>query len=426
MKGIMKNSLINKNIVLGVTGSIAAYKAAEVIRELREQGANIRVVMTSGAKEFITELTLQTLSGHPVSVNFLDTDAEATMGHIELARWADAILIAPASANFLSQLAQGRASHLLCAICLATEAPLIVAPAMNTKMWLAAATKDNIKLLQQRGILCCGPADGEQACGDVGVGRLLAPEVIVRQLSEIFDTGSLAGKLVLITAGPTREAIDPVRFLSNHSSGKMGYAVALAAMEAGARVKLISGPVALENPDRVERFDVTSAEEMLNKVQQEIVGCDIFISTAAVADYRPVALSKNKIKKQSQNLSIELERTVDILATVKQQYPNLFCVGFAAETQELAQNAKSKLFNKGVNMIAANWVGAIADAAKSGFNSDMNALHLYWQGGDVELTLTNKGKLARQMITVVAEQFANYSTKAVIPDVKILKFTQDR
>lgn len=421
----MINSLTNKNVVLGVTGSIAAYKAAEVIRELRKQGANIRVIMSTGAKEFITELTLQTLSGYPVSIDFLDTNAEATMGHIELARWADIILVVPASANFLSQLAQGRADNLLCAVCLATEAPLIVAPAMNSKMWLASATKDNIKLLLQRGILCFGPDDGEQACGEFGVGRLLAPNTIVSLLSELFETGSLAGKTVLITAGPTREAIDPVRFLSNHSSGKMGYAIAQAAMEAGARVKLISGPVALATPDRIERFDVGSANEMLSMVQQEIHGSDIFISTAAVSDYRPVAQSKNKIKKQSKNITIELERTQDILATIKQQFPNLFCVGFAAETQQLEENAKLKLFNKGVNMIAANWVGAVADAAKSGFNSEMNALHLYWQDGDVELTLTNKGKLARQLILIVAEQYNIYSTQLVISDSNILKFNQD-
>jgi phosphopantothenoylcysteine decarboxylase/phosphopantothenate--cysteine ligase len=421
----MKSSLMNKNIVLGVTGSIAAYKAAEIIRELRAQGANIRVVMSAGAKEFITELTLQTLSGHPVSVDFLDTDAEATMGHIEFARWADTILVAPASANFISQLAHGRADNLLCAICLATEAPLVVAPAMNAKMWAAAATRDNIKLLQQRGILSFGPANGEQACGDIGVGRLLAPELIVSQLSEIFDTGSLAGKTVLITAGPTREAIDPVRYLSNHSSGKMGYAIAMAAVEAGARVKLISGPVALDTPDRVERFDVTSAEEMLNQVLHDIHGSDIFISTAAVSDYRPVAVSSEKIKKQTEKLSIELERTEDILALVKHQFPDLYCVGFAAETQQLVKNAQEKLFNKGVNMIAANWVGPIADAAKSGFNRNMNALHLYWSDGDVELPLTNKGKLARQLILVIAEQYNIHTAQLLVPKSKILQFKQD-
>jgi len=422
----MNNSLTNKNVVLGVTGSIAAYKAAELIRELTNEGAHVRVVMSAGAKEFITELTLQTLSKHPVSIDFLDTNAEATMGHIELARWADAILVAPASANFISQLAQGRADNLLCAICLATEAPLIVAPAMNSKMWLADATQDNIKLLQQRGVLCFGPADGVQACGDVGVGRFMAPNIIVQHLSELFDSGTLAGKTILITAGPTREAIDPVRFLSNHSSGKMGYAIALAAMEAGARVKLVSGPVALATPDRVERFDVTSADEMLNVVQHEIHGCDIFISTAAVADYRPVKISTDKIKKQSKYMSIDLQRTKDILATIKQQYPNLYCVGFAAETEKLAQNAKSKLFSKGVNMIAANWVGAVAEAAKSGFNSEMNALHLYWQDGDVELTLTNKGKLARQLILIIAEQYDSYSVQLVNTDKNILNFIKDK
>ncbi len=422
---IMKNTLMNKNVVLGVTGSIAAYKAAEVIRELRAQGANVRVVMSSGAREFITELTLQTLSGHPVSIDFLDTDAESTMGHIELARWADTILVAPASANFLSQVAHGRADNLLCAICLATESPLVVAPAMNSKMWLAAATQDNIKLLQQRGILSFGPENGEQACGEVGLGRLLTPELIVSQLSELFDTGSLSGKTVVITAGPTREAIDPVRYLSNHSSGKMGYAIAIAAIEAGARVKLISGPVALETPDRVDRFDVTSAEQMLNQVLHEIPGSDIFISTAAVSDYRPVAVSSEKIKKQSEKLTIELERTEDILATVKRQFPNVYCVGFAAETQQLLKNAQTKLFNKGIDMIAANWVGPIADAAKSGFNSDMNALHIYWQDGDVELPLTNKDKLARQLIPVIAQQYNNYTAQSLVSNSKILQFKLD-
>jgi len=396
-------ALVNKRILLGVTGSIAAYKAAELLRRLREVGAEVRVVMTRGATEFVTPMTFQALSGHPVHLELLDTEAEAGMGHIELARWADAILIAPASADFLARLTQGRADDLLSAICLASDVPLAVAPAMNTKMWQNPATQQNVRSLLARGVLLLGPDSGEQACGETGAGRLQAPEALLAGLAELFQSGVLSGKTVLVTAGPTREALDPVRYLSNFSSGKMGFSVAMAAAEAGARVILVSGPVSLPTPDHVQRLDVVSAQEMFDTVLTHIQGVDIFIATAAVADYRPVQVAPGKKKKNAERITLELEPTPDILAEVKARFPRLFCVGFAAETDALEEYAQEKLQRKGVEMIAANWVGPAASETEGAFGSDNNALRLFWKDGGAELPVASKDKLARQLILQIAQ-----------------------
>jgi len=397
--------LTNKRVLLGVTGSIAAYKAADLVRRLREAGAEVRVVMTRGATEFVTPMTFQALSGKPVHLHLLDTDAEAGMGHIELARWADVILVAPASADFLARLTQGRADDLLAAVCLAGgKGPLAVAPAMNAQMWASAATQENVRLLGQRGVLRLGPDEGEQACGEVGAGRMLSAEAMISQLAQLFAPGSLSGKTVLVSAGPTREAIDPVRYLSNHSSGKMGFSIAAAAVEAGARVMLVAGPVTLPTPDRVERIDVISAMEMHDIILEQAKDVDIFISTAAVADYRPALTLDEKLKKEDSRLMLELLPNPDILAAVKMRFPRLFCVGFAAETQNLADYAQQKLHKKGIDMVAANWVGPAAKATGGTFGSDDNALHLFWRGGELELEQAGKDKLARQLVSVIAQR----------------------
>lgn len=402
--------LTNKRVLLGVTGSIAAYKAADLIRRLREAGAEVRVVMTDGAKAFVTPLTFQALSGLPVHENLLDKEAEAAMGHIELARWADVILIAPASANSLASLVQGRADELLNAICLASDVPLATAPAMNKHMWADPATQENVRVLAQRGVLFIGPDSGEQACGDVGEGRMVDSDVIIERLTELFTIGSLSGLTVVITAGPTREALDPVRYLSNHSSGKMGYAMAEAAIEAGAKVILISGPVSLETPDRVTRINIESAADMETAVKEHISSADIFIATAAVADYRPVTVQQDKIKKKDERLTLELEKNTDILSMVKADYADTFCLGFAAETQDLENYARTKLKQKNIEMIAANLVGSVATKTKGTFNSDVNELNVYWSDGDVKLELGSKTKLARQLVTLIAQRYTLYKT----------------
>ena len=397
--------LTNKRVLLGVTGSIAAYKAAELIRRLRAAGAEVRVVMTDGAKAFVTPLTFQALSGLPVHENLLDKDAEAAMGHIELARWADVILIAPASANSLAGLAQGRADELLNAVCLASDVPLAIAPAMNKHMWADQATQDNVRVLAQRGVLFIGPDSGEQACGDVGEGRMVDSEAIISRLTELFSIGSLSGQTVLITAGPTREALDPVRYLSNHSSGKMGYAMAEAAVEAGAKVILVSGPVSISPPDRVTCINIESAAEMEAAVKEHINAAEIFIATAAVADYRPVTVQPDKIKKKDARLTLELEQNTDILAMVKANYANTFCVGFAAETHDLESYAKTKLKQKNIEIIAANLVGPAADKTAGTFNSDLNELDVYWSDGQLKLELGSKSKLARQLVALIAQRY---------------------
>ena len=400
--------LAGKRILVGVTGSIAAYKAGELVRGLRAAGAEVRVAMTRGAAEFVTPLTFQALSGHPVHEHLLDPRAEAGMGHIELARWADAILVAPASADFIARLVQGRADDLLAALCLASHVPLVLAPAMNTGMWTDPATQDNVRTLRTRGVLLFGPDEGEQACGETGPGRMLEPDALVAQLGELFQTGALAGRTVVVTAGPTREPLDPVRFLSNRSSGKMGFALAQAACEAGARVLLVAGPVSLATPERVERIDVETAAEMLTATEKAAAGADILIATAAVADYRPREVAADKIKKDAAELDLPLVRNPDIVARVKQKYPALFCLGFAAETHQLEERARAKLQAKGIEMIAANWVGPAAPEAAGTFDSDAAALTLYWDSQKEELPLAPKDRLARQLITSLVQRYEQW------------------
>lgn len=395
-------SLSNKHILLGVSGGIAAYKSAELVRRLREAGAEVRVVMTAGATRFITPLTLQALSGQPVRSALFDAEAEAAMGHIELARWADAIMIAPATANCLARLAQGLADDLLTTLCLATRAPVLLAPAMNHAMWTHPATQSNVACLSERGLRICGPASGEQACGEVGPGRMLEPPALLAYLADCFASGALAGLRVVVTAGPTREALDPVRYISNRSSGKMGYAVARAAHEAGARVVLISGPVSLTPPAGVETVAVESAAQMQAAVQTHSADCDIFIAAAAVADYRLRQVAAHKLKKQSDRLQLELERTADILAEVAGRAERRpYTVGFAAETERLAEHARAKRMAKALDMVAANWV----NQPGQGFDAEDNALTLFWEGGSRELPRMSKLQLARELIAQIATHY---------------------
>ena len=386
-------SLSNKQIILGVTGGIAAYKAAELCRLLIKAGADVRVVMTPSAAEFITSLTFQALSGNRVHIELLDEEAEAAMGHIELARWADLVLIAPASANFIARLSQGRAEDLLSTLCLATNAPIAVAPAMNQAMWRNQNTQDNLQQLNQKNITVLGPASGEQACGDVGLGRMLEPEEIAQAAAAMFETGELAGVNITITAGPTREAIDPVRYISNHSSGKMGYALARAAMEAGAKVVLVSGPVALEPPPQVKLVAVESARQMLDACQ--VVPGDIFISVAAVADYRPANSASEKIKKNADTMELSLVKNPDILAQISLSNQRPFCVGFAAETQNIEEYARKKLLDKKLDLIFAN------NAADT-FNSESALATAYWPEGEHPFPRSSKSSLARDMMSLIA------------------------
>ncbi|MGD8999719.1 MAG: bifunctional phosphopantothenoylcysteine decarboxylase/phosphopantothenate--cysteine ligase CoaBC [Granulosicoccaceae bacterium] len=398
-------SLHNKHVLLGITGSIAAYKSAELVRRLVEAGAQVQVVMTRAAMEFITPLTLQTLSGHPVRSELMDARAEASMGHIELARWADLVLVAPASADFIARLVQGRGDDLLGALCLASEAPLAIAPAMNRVMWADAATQANIERLRERKVSIFGPASGEQACGETGEGRMLEPLELVEQAAGLFATGSLAGVRVVITAGPTREAIDPMRFISNRSSGKMGYALAEACVEAGARVTLVSGPVCLPPPERVIRVDVESAAQMHEAVQALLADTDLFISAAAVADYRPDRIAAEKIKKDTADLRLEMIPTVDILASVGTLETAPFTVGFAAETGNMEAHARGKLAAKRLDMIAANEIGTDEQGRPLGFEADDNALHVYWADGEQILPRAPKRRLARQLVELIAQRY---------------------
>ena len=391
-----------KRILLGVTGGIAAYKSPDLVRRLRERGAEVQVVMTAAAREFVTATTFQAVSGRPVRTDLWDAAAEAAMGHIELARWAEVILIAPATADFLARLAAGQADDLLTTLCLATEAPVAVAPAMNHVMWSNAATRANVATLQQRGIQIFGPGAGDQACGEIGEGRMLEPLDLVDRIATLpSGNGPLRGRRVLISAGPTRERIDPVRFISNRSSGKMGFAVAQAAREAGAEVVLVSGPVSLPTPSGVRRIDVESAADMLTAVLKEVEGTDIFISTAAVADYRPARPAEQKIKKTSDTLDLCMERTSDVLATVAARSDRPFVVGFAAETESVEQNARLKLLKKNLDMIAANEVGH--DKA---FDCEDNQLIVLWRSGRHELGKASKLALARELVALIAESFA--------------------
>ncbi|HUN73809.1 MAG TPA: bifunctional phosphopantothenoylcysteine decarboxylase/phosphopantothenate--cysteine ligase CoaBC [Steroidobacteraceae bacterium] len=387
-----------KRILLGVTGGIAAYKSAELVRRLRERGAEVQVVMTAAARRFVTPLTFQALSGRPVRTRLWDAAAEAAMGHIELARWAELVLVAPASADFLARLAAGLGGDLLTTLCLATEAPIAVAPAMNRLMWANTATRANAALLESRGVHLFGPAEGDQACGEVGPGRMIEPDALVELASGVLlPQGPLAGHRVLITAGPTRERIDPVRFVSNRSSGRMGFAIAREARAAGAEVVMVSGPVSLPTPAGVRRIDVESAAQMLAAVNEEVGRSDIFISTAAVADYRPTRPPDHKIKKSTEKLAIEMERTVDIIAAVAARPARPFVVGFAAETESVEQNARAKMLKKNLDMIAANEVGH--DKA---FDSPDNELVVLWRGGRRELGRASKESLARQLVALIA------------------------
>ena len=399
------NTLNGKHIILGITGGIAAYKSAELTRRLRDAGAQVRVVMTHGATGFITPLTFQALSANPVHTELLDEAAEAGMSHIELARWADAILIAPASANCMAKLAQGRADDLLTTLCLASEAPLALAPAMNRVMWSDAATQDNLTILQQRGVHLFGPASGSQACGETGEGRMLDVPDLIDALSGLFKSGVLQDIDVLVTAGPTWEPIDPVRFIGNRSSGRMGFALARAAREAGANVTLISGPSSEKTPEGVHRIDIETAAQMYEAVIQQIRHNQVFISAAAVADYRPKTASTQKLKKHDAESSIELERTEDIVSAVAGSSPRPFVVGFAAETENIETNARAKLKNKALDMIAANRVGKDANAQDIGFNSEYNALHVIWTDGEQVLEHARKTTQARELINLVAHQY---------------------
>jgi phosphopantothenoylcysteine decarboxylase / phosphopantothenate---cysteine ligase len=390
-----------KRILLGVTGGIAAYKSPDLVRRLREQGAEVQVVMTAAAREFVTPATFQAVSGRPVRTDLWDAAAEAAMGHIELARWAQLVLIAPATADFLARLVAGHADDLLSTLCLATEAPIAVAPAMNRVMWANAATRANVATLRQRNVDVLGPAEGDQACGEVGAGRMLEPlELADRASILLLGGGPLKGRRVLITAGPTRERIDPVRFISNRSSGKMGFAVAQAAREAGAEVVLVSGPVSLPTPAAVRRIDVESAADMLDAVLGEVDRADIFISTAAVADYRPASAAEQKIKKTSDRMDLSMERTADVLATVAARPNRPFVVGFAAETESVEQHARAKLLKKNLDMIAANEVGH--DKA---FDCEDNQLLVLWRAGRRELPRASKSTLARQLVALIAESY---------------------
>ena len=391
-------------ILLGVTGGIAAYKSAELVRLLKKSGREVRVVMTRGAEAFMTPLTFQALSGEPVRTSLLDPDAEAGMGHIELAKWADQIVVAPASADFIARLANGMADDLLTTLCCATESPIAVAPAMNQAMWSNRRTLRNIGLLESDPqIQLWGPDQGSQACGDVGPGRMLEPAALF-ELIVGSGKGALSGKRVVITAGPTREPIDPVRYISNHSSGKMGYALASAASAAGAEVTLISGPVALDAPAGVERRFVTTAQEMLD-VSSEAVdkGCDLFIATAAVADYRPDVCADDKIKKSSDAMNVALVRNPDTLATIAGRADAPFTVGFAAETRDLERYALDKMSRKHLNMIVANDVSAPG----LGFNSDDNAVTVFWPGGRESLGPESKTSLSRRLIALIANQLTD-------------------
>lgn len=393
--------LFNRNILLGVSGGIAAYKSAELVRQLQELGASVRVIMTQGAQEFITPLTLQALSGNPVHTALLDADAEMGMGHIELARWADLVLIAPSTADLLARLAIGRADDLLTTVCLATAARVLLAPAMNQQMWRDPATAANIKTLSARGIKFVGPAAGEQACGDVGPGRMEEPAAIAASAANLFESGLLAGKRVVITAGPTREPLDPVRYLSNHSSGKMGYALARAAVDAGASTTLISGPVTLPTPENVQRHDVQSALEMLQTCESLASDCDIFIACAAVADYRPATQSNQKIKKGAKQITLALERNPDIIATIAAAKAPPFTIGFAAETRDVLSYAREKMVRKGLDMIVAN------DVANQdiGFNSEENEVTVLWANGEQLLKRAGKGVIAQQIVSLIAAHF---------------------
>ena len=391
-------SLSNKRIILGVTGGIAAYKSAEVVRRLQDRGAEVRVVMTPGAEEFLRPLTMQALSGHPVHTGLLDEKAEAGMGHIELARWADLLLIAPASADFIANMVHGRADSLLAAIYLATPAKVAIAPAMNQAMWSHSASVENINNLTRRGVTIIGPESGSQACGDIGPGRMEQPDSIIEQASSLFNSGVLQGKKVVITAGPTREALDPVRYISNHSSGKMGYALAAAAIDVGADVTLISGPVALSIPEKCQGILVMSADEMQQAALEFAEGADIFIATAAVADYKAASVASEKIKSGDDKMTIRLEKNPDIVSSVASTFEDLFVIGFAAESNDVETYAKGKLEQKHLDAIVANDISR----ADIGFNSDDNEVSWIDTDSTIIFSKRSKAQLARDLVAQIA------------------------
>ena len=398
--------MAKQNIILGITGGIAAYKAPELVRRLRETGASVQVVMSESAGQIVTETTLQAVSGQPVRQSLWDEEAEAAMGHIELARWADLVLVAPATAEFMARLAAGAAPDLLTTLCLASRAPIVIAPAMNHVMWANPAVQANRELLEERGVHLLGPEDGDQACGETGVGRMMQPDDIVAailSLAAVSTTASapLQGKTVMVTAGPTREAIDPVRYLTNRSSGKMGYAIARAAKDAGARVILISGPVGLDEPAGVERVCVESAEQMFAATHEHVQGVDIFIAAAAVSDYRPESQQQRKIKKTNPTMQLDLVKSPDTLASVAKLAGGPFTVGFAAETEQVREYALGKLENKKLDMIVANKVGS-----DCGFDREDNAVEVFWSGGEQTFPMTAKSELAGQLIQLIADRFA--------------------
>tara|TARA_Y100000766_G_scaffold187783_1_gene161334 strand:+ start:467 stop:1666 length:1200 start_codon:yes stop_codon:yes gene_type:complete len=389
----------NTNVLLGVTGGIAAYKSAEIIRLFKKEGANVRVVMTNSAKEFITPLTLQAVSGNEIHDSLLDVNAESGMGHIELAKWADIILIAPCTAETIAKITHGRADDLMGALILASEADIYIAPAMNMNMWLDASTQDNYKTLENRGITFIGPAQGEQACGDNGPGRLEEPEKIIEFIEKLTKKGPLSGKIITITAGPTREKIDPVRFISNNSSGKMGYSIAEAAIKLGAQVNLISGPVALDADKSINLHKINSASEMLAQVIKCMKNSDIFIGCAAVSDYKPSDYSNKKIKKEDHsNLDIELEKNEDILKYVSKNFSESYIVGFAAETSDVIENAKKKLITKNLDMIVSN---DISDKS-IGFDVDENEVNVITQDKTLLLKKDKKTRIAKQILKIIS------------------------
>ena len=393
-------SLANKNILLGVTGGIAAYKSAEIVRHLKKSGASVRVVMTRSAEEFITPLTLQALSGNRVSTELLDAEAEAAMGHIELAKWADGILIAPATANTIARLSSGRGDDLLSTVTLAFDGPISVAPAMNQAMWRDERTQENLKKLIDQDFGICGPGSGEQACGDVGLGRMLEPLDIINMFSLSFNEGTLSGKKILITAGPTQEPIDPVRFITNRSSGKMGYSLVEAALESGANVTLISGPVNIEPPSNCNFVSIKTAEEMYDAVMHHISGMDVYIGTAAVSDYSPAKASDSKIKKDgsSSPMVLELKENQDILKSVSELEQRPYVVGFAAETNDLIKNAEKKLSNKNLDLIIANDVSN----KDIGFDSDDNEVTLITEKEKYLIERQNKRKVSKKIIDFIS------------------------
>lgn len=395
--------LTGKHIVLGVSGGIAAYKAPELVRRLRDRGAEVRVVMTEAAKAFITPLSLQAVSGYPVSDDLLDPAAEAAMGHIELGKWADLVILAPATADLIARVTAGMANDLVTTICLATPAPVAIVPAMNQQMYRALSTQHNLQVLAERGLLIWGPDSGSQACGDVGPGRMLDPLTIVDEaVNWSQPVNDLKHLNIMITAGPTREALDPVRFISNHSSGKMGFAIAAAAAKRGASVTLVSGPVMLTTPPWVKRIDVTTAAEMQDAVMADAARQHIFIGTAAVADYRAAEVAVEKIKKQGDEITLKMVKNPDIVAGVAHMSQGRpYVVGFAAETQNVEEYAQQKRVRKNLDLICANNVSI----AGQGFNSDNNALHLFWQEGDKVLPLSDKSLLGQQLLDEIVSRY---------------------